>query len=78
MLLLMGCMKTQTITKTEYIYVTPPKAYVQTYEIPVLQGKKNRNLLIWALDMKEVLRLHNEDKRALQDWINAVDKREEE
>jgi len=42
-----------------------------------LQGKKNRDLLIWALDLKEVLRKHNEDKRALQDWMKAVDDKKE-
>lgn len=76
-LLLTACTTTQTITKTEFVYVTPPKAYVQTYETPKLRGKKNRDLLIWALDMKEVLKLHNEDKKALQNWIETVEEDEE-
>jgi len=43
-----------------------------------LQGEKNRDLLIWALDLKEVLQKHNEDKQALQDWMKAVDNKEGE
>lgn len=77
-LLLMACTTTQTVTQTEFVYVTPPPAYVQTYDLPEVGGKKNRDLLIWALDMKEVVRLHNEDKQALQDWMEAVDDKEDE
>lgn len=72
MLFLTACTATKTITKTEYVYVTPPEAYVQTYEIPEFKGDKNRDLLMWSLDLQEVLKMHNQDKKALQDWIDAV------
>ena len=67
-----ACTPARTVVKTEYIRVTPPESYIQTYDIPALAGRKNRDLLIWALDMREMLQIHNEDKRALQKWAVEV------
>jgi len=37
-----------------------------------MPGKKNRDLLNWALDIKDIAEKHNEDKKALQEWKKEV------
>ena len=64
------------MVKTEYVYVTPPPAYMQTYPVPDLAGEKNRDLLMWSLDLAEVARMHNQDKRALQEWLQGIPEKE--
>ena len=60
------------MTRTERVYVTPPKEYLRTYETPAMSGTKNRALLIWGLDLQEIAEKHNEDKRALQRWRQSI------
>ena len=66
------------MVKTEYVYVTPPPAYMQTYPVPDLAGEKNRDLLMWSLDLAEVARMHNQDKRALQEWREGIPGQEDD
>jgi len=67
-----SCGGTQTIVRTEYVYVIPPEQYIQTYDEPMLRGDKNRDLRDWAIDLREVNRLHQSDKRALKEWMEEA------
>ena len=71
-----SCTPAKTVVKTDYVYVTPPAAYMQTYPVPELTGEKNRDLLMWALDLAETARMHNQDKRALQEWKAGIPEKE--
>jgi len=62
----------KTVTRTERVYVTPPKEYLRAYETPEITGTKNRALLMWGLDLQEIAEKHNEDKRALQRWRQSI------
>jgi len=37
-----------------------------------MPGKKNRDLLNWALNLKETVEKHNKDKKALQEWREEI------
>ena len=50
------------------MYVLPPEKYLQSYPDPELHGDTNRDLVYWALDGREISRLHDSDKRALREW----------
>lgn len=59
--------------RIEYVYVAPPKQYLEQYPVPEIRGHKNRDLLVWALDMQEIIKMHNADKQALADWRAGID-----
>lgn len=63
---------TKTITKTERVYVPPPPQYLHTYPVPALAGDQNRDLLSWAVDMREIILQQNKDKRSLQQWRAGI------
>ncbi|MFW5874964.1 MAG: Rz1-like lysis system protein LysC [bacterium] len=65
----------KTVTRTKLVYVKPPKEYLQTREIPQIGGTKNRALLRWGLDLREVAKKQNKDKRALQRWRQSIPNR---
>lgn len=47
---------------------TPPAALIADRPEPVLEGNKNRNLLILNAELRCVVRQSNADKAALRDW----------
>jgi len=47
--------------------------YLQKYPMPKMQGTTNRDLLNWALDLKDLNNKHNEDKEALIKWTKEVE-----
>ena len=49
----------------------PPAAYLGTVPEPKMRGRTNNDLLAWALDLRQALRLANSDKAALQEWATA-------
>ncbi len=50
--------------------VMPPVVYLQEVPEPKMRGKTNGDLLAWALELREALRLANSDKAALRQWTN--------
>jgi hypothetical protein len=36
-----------------------------------MKGKTNKDLLLYALDLREALRLANEDKKGIQQWADT-------
>ncbi len=46
----------------------PPTVYLQEVPEPRLRGRTNGDLLAWAVDLREALRLANADKKALRQW----------
>ena len=69
--------KPQTIVRTEYVYIPPPEQYLQEYKEPEVLGRTHEDLLYWALDMREVNRLHESDKQALREWREEMMEAEE-
>ena len=61
----------RTITKTEYIYVSPPGVWMEERKLYEYQGQTNEDLLQYLLDAKEIIDIHNVDKRKLQMWRNT-------
>jgi hypothetical protein len=49
----------------------PPTVYLQAVAEPQFTGRTNADLLGWALEMREALRLANSDKKALREWAGA-------
>lgn len=78
LLICLAACGTKTVTKTEHVYVTPPPAYLQTYDLPELQGNQNRHLLGLILDQKEIIKMQNENVRALRYWRKLVEKRKKQ
>lgn len=65
--------KKQTVVKTEYIYLTPPKAWIVERNIDKdMTIKTNEDLLDLYLDAKEIIELHNKDKQLMQTWIDTI------
>ena len=50
----------------------PPVVLLQEVPEPKMRGKTNADLLNWALELREALRLANSDKAALRKWINQA------
>ena len=48
--------------------ITPPAVLMQDVPEPRLKGKTNAALAEWAVELREVLRVSNGDKRALREW----------
>ena len=46
----------------------PPAVYLQDVTEPELRGKTNGDLLAWAVELREAVRVGNADKRALREW----------
>ena len=46
----------------------PPTVLLQDVLEPQMRGKSNGDLLAWALELREAVRMGNADKRALRDW----------
>lgn len=72
LLYLTSCVTPQALTKTQIVYVPPPPVYLMKYPVPKIRGNKNRDLLDWALELRELNEKHNEDKQALVDWTKEV------
>lgn len=69
-----SCTQTpQTITKKEYIYVTPPSSWLQEQEIPDYKINTNQDLLNMLLDLRELNEKHNNDKFYLKLWKQSID-----
>jgi len=49
--------------------MSPPVLLLQQVPEPKMRGKTNGDLLNWAIELREALRLANSDKRALQGWL---------
>ncbi len=50
----------------------PPAVYLQEVPEPQFQGRANRDLAAWALDLKAALRQSNSDKAALRGWYDEL------
>ena len=50
----------------------PPAALLQDVPEPKLRGKTNADLVEWALQLREAVRLLNSDKAALRDWVGST------
>lgn len=72
LLLSISCTKTDTITKTEYVYLTPPGSLLQVREDSGDVPETNMELLEAYLDQQEIIELHNQDKQSLQLWKQGV------
>jgi hypothetical protein len=42
--------------------------YLQDVPVPVLAGKTNNDLLVWAMELRQALMMSNLDKLALRNW----------
>ena len=74
MMSIASCTQTpRTITKTEYIYVTPPKSWMQKEEIPKKKLKTNEDMLELLIDLKEINEKHNSDKENLRLWKESIE-----
>ena len=47
----------------------PPAVYLQDVTEPELRGRTNGDLLAWALELREAVRMGNADKAALREWV---------
>lgn len=59
------------MTKTEYIFVTPPEQWMQEYDSDPFRGHTNEDLIEHWLHQEEVIEQHNLDKRYLQMWSDT-------
>ena len=46
----------------------PPAVYLQDVPEPELRGKTNGDLVAWAMELREAVRMGNADKKALREW----------
>jgi hypothetical protein len=56
---------------------SPPAIYLQEIPEPSLKGDSNHYLALYILDLKESLRLSNADKKALRDWADLANIRQQ-
>ncbi len=68
----------KTVTRTERVYVPPPQEYIRTIKIPEMTGGKNKDLLLWGLDLQKIVKQHNQDKKALQKWRDSIPEKKDE
>jgi hypothetical protein len=45
--------------------------YLQDVPEPVLSGKTNNDLLVWAIELRQALSMSNLDKLALRSWAES-------
>ena len=49
----------------------PPAVYLQDVPEPELRGKTNGDLVAWAMELREAVRMGNADKKALREWVGG-------
>ncbi len=54
--------------------MTPPAVYLQDVPEPRMRGKTNGDLLAWALELREAVRMGNADKKAMREWTAGQNK----
>ena len=69
-MLLSACGSNQATSRP----VMPPLVYLQEVPEPQFHGRTNGDLLAWALELREALRLANYDKAALRQWVEEGQK----
>jgi uncharacterized lipoprotein YajG len=67
-LLVTGCAKTQTVYKTNTVYLTPPAFLLTDCTAPEYTGTTWTDVADHALQLKAELSLCNWDKRQLREW----------
>ena len=50
----------------------PPAVLMQDVPEPEMRGRTNGDLLAWALELENAVKMGNSDKRALREWAQGV------
>jgi len=78
MLSVTGCSTQKNLIRTEYIYVTPPKALYKPVEEPKPDRlETNWDLLMWSEELLKAVRERDADRDALRRYIEETLNREE-
>lgn len=70
LLLVTGCVKTQTVYKTSTVYRNPPAFLLAACPVPEYTGTEWADVAEYAKQVQVMLDLCNGDKAMLREWVS--------
>ena len=59
------------MTVSDVKILPPPMALMQDIEEPEMQGNTNKDLILWAVRMREAVMRANANLKALREWADG-------
>lgn len=70
LILLISC-SSETLIKTEVIYINPPDVLLREIPVPEPDIKTNKDLLEYTIELQGIIKQLNNDKRSIINFIRS-------